>query len=82
MKIVRFRDSSGYERKGTKTSDGLKTGGKTYSYEEVDFLHPSNPTKIICLYMNYRKHQKRAVTKFQKIFQKDLNYFSNLRILW
>ncbi|MDG5774923.1 fumarylacetoacetate hydrolase family protein [Haloarculaceae archaeon H-GB1-1] len=70
MKRVRFRDSAGNVRGGRWTTvDGedvvtaaagpygrIAFGDETYSPDEVDILAPCEPTKIVCIGLNYEDH--------------------------
>lgn len=56
MKFVRFRDQSGYVRTGTWKDSHINSSGKTYQFEEIDILPPTEPTKIICVGTNYVEH--------------------------
>ncbi|MFB6073417.1 MAG: fumarylacetoacetate hydrolase family protein [Haloarculaceae archaeon] len=70
MKRVRFRDSAGNVRGGRWTvEDGepkvtaaagpygrIAFGDESYAPEEVDVLPPCEPTKIVCVGLNYRDH--------------------------
>jgi 2-keto-4-pentenoate hydratase/2-oxohepta-3-ene-1,7-dioic acid hydratase in catechol pathway len=70
MKRVRFRDSAGNVRGGRwTTQDGedvvtaaagpygrIAFGDETFSPDEVDILAPCEPTKIVCIGLNYEDH--------------------------
>ena len=70
MKRVRFRDSAGNVRGGRWTvEDGepkvtaaagpygrIAFGDESYSPDEVDILPPCEPTKIVCIGLNYVDH--------------------------
>mgnify|MGYP002125066004 CR=1 FL=1 len=56
MATVRFRDPAGSVRKGTWGDNGIEFGGETYDPDEVDVLPPSDPTKIVCVGLNYANH--------------------------
>lgn len=60
MRYVRFLDKSGYEREGEWTDNGIKAAGTIYEPEEVNILPPANPSKIICLYGNYKRHLEES----------------------
>lgn len=57
MKRARFV-AAGRVEKGTLTEPGLlRTGaGRTFSEDEVQFLPPTEPTKVIALALNYASH--------------------------
>ena len=56
MRRVRFRDPAGSVRHGQWTDEGIEFGNETYDPEEVDVLAPVNPTKIVCIGLNYANH--------------------------
>jgi 2-keto-4-pentenoate hydratase/2-oxohepta-3-ene-1,7-dioic acid hydratase in catechol pathway len=56
MRRVRFSDLAGSTRTGIWTDDGIEFGGETYDPNEVDILPPSNPSKIVCIGLNYADH--------------------------
>jgi len=58
MKYVRFRNPAGAERHGTLTNDGtrIRFGGDEYRFDEVEILPPCNPSKIVCVGLNYADH--------------------------
>ena len=56
MATMRFRDPAGSIRTGTPTDDGVEFGGEHYTLDEVDVLAPCDPSKIICVGLNYEDH--------------------------
>ena len=56
MARVRFRDPAGRTRTGTLADDRIEAAGRTYDWDEVDVLAPSEPTKIVCIGRNYAEH--------------------------
>ena len=56
MKHVRFRDPAGAERTGTYDDGTISFGGQTYDESEVDILAPTDPSKIVCVGLNYADH--------------------------
>lgn len=79
-RIVKFRDSSGFERVGEWTDSGIKSAGERLDSEEVDILPPTEPTKVICLYGNYLEHLRESgfeipeeIPKRPKLFLKGPN---------
>lgn len=57
MRQVRFRDPGGTVRTGEWTDDDtVQFGGAMYDLDEVTVLPPTEPTKIICIGMNYERH--------------------------
>ncbi len=60
MPQVRFRDPAGSVRQGSWHDDAVSFAGRTYSLDEVDILPPSEPTKIICIGLNYADHAEES----------------------
>lgn len=60
MPHVRFRDPAGSIRQGTWHDDAVSFAGRTYALDEVDILPPSEPTKIICIGLNYADHAEES----------------------
>jgi 2-keto-4-pentenoate hydratase/2-oxohepta-3-ene-1,7-dioic acid hydratase in catechol pathway len=56
MRTVRFRDPAGSTRTGAWTDDGIEFAGRTYAPGEVTVLPPVDPTKIVCVGLNYHDH--------------------------
>jgi 2-keto-4-pentenoate hydratase/2-oxohepta-3-ene-1,7-dioic acid hydratase in catechol pathway len=56
MQHVRFRDPAGSVRTGEWLDDGVRFGDRTYDVEAVDVLPPTEPSKIVCVGMNYHDH--------------------------
>ena len=56
MARVRFRDPAGSVRIGTATDDRIEAAGRTFDWEDVDVLAPTEPSKIVCVGRNYAKH--------------------------
>jgi 2-keto-4-pentenoate hydratase/2-oxohepta-3-ene-1,7-dioic acid hydratase in catechol pathway len=70
MKRVRFRDPAGNVRGGRWTVEGgeemvtaaagpygrISFGDETFSPDEVEILPPCEPTKIVCIGLNYADH--------------------------
>lgn len=59
MKRARFV-VDGSELTGTVDGDVLVVGGRTYRPDEVTFLPPTEPTKIVCVGLNYLDHAKES----------------------
>lgn len=53
---VRVLDPSGQPRQGTMSDELVDVGSATYRRDEVIWLPPSDPTKIICLARNVAAH--------------------------
>jgi len=56
MRKVRFRDPAGSVRTGERTDDGVAFGPRTYDESEVEILPPCEPSKIVCVGLNYHDH--------------------------
>lgn len=56
MRKVRFRDPAGSVRVGEWTDDGIEFGNQTYDEAEIDVLPPTDPSKIVCVGLNYHDH--------------------------
>ena len=56
MSKVRFSDPAGSVRVGEWTEDGIESAGATHSPDEVDVLPPCEPSKIVCVGLNYADH--------------------------
>ena len=58
MHHVRFRDPAGSVREGTydADTDTVAFGGEEYALDDVDVLPPSDPSKIVCVGLNYADH--------------------------
>lgn len=53
---VRVRDPAGRIRAGHATDDIVDVGDTIYGVEEVDWLPPCTPTKVVCLARNVAAH--------------------------
>jgi len=53
--IIRFR-SNGVVRGGSLSEDRIVSGGEIYRLSEVELLAPCQPSKIVCIGLNYREH--------------------------
>jgi len=56
MHRVRFRDPAGSVRTGEWHGEEVSFGGRTYDLGEVDVLPPSEPSKVLCIGLNYAAH--------------------------
>lgn len=56
MHRMRFRDPAGSVRMGEYQDDTVSFGRQTYDIQDVDVLPPVEPTKIICIGLNYADH--------------------------
>jgi 2-keto-4-pentenoate hydratase/2-oxohepta-3-ene-1,7-dioic acid hydratase in catechol pathway len=76
MHHVRFRDPAGAVRRGEWRDGEVSFGGETYAVEEVDVLAPVEPSKIVCVGLNYADHaeeQNKDVPKRPLLFLKPPN---------
>ena len=60
MRHVRFRDPAGSVRRGEWHDGHVSFAGNTYELDEIDVLPPSDPTKIVCVGLNYANHARRG----------------------
>ncbi|MFW5937857.1 MAG: fumarylacetoacetate hydrolase family protein [Halanaeroarchaeum sp.] len=80
MRTVRFRDPAGAVRTGEWTDDGITFADETYDPTEVDVLAPSEPSKIVCIGLNYADHaaeRNKEVPDRPLLFLKTPNTVSN-----
>ena len=56
MRTVRFRDPAGSTRVGEWTDGTIEAAGETYAAADVEVLPPAEPTKIVCVGLNYQDH--------------------------
>jgi 2-keto-4-pentenoate hydratase/2-oxohepta-3-ene-1,7-dioic acid hydratase in catechol pathway len=56
MRRVRFRDPAGAVRTGQWHGDAVSFGGESYPLEDVTVLPPTEPSKIVCVGLNYEGH--------------------------
>jgi len=56
MHRVRFRDPAGSVRTGEWHGEEVSFGGRSYKLGEVDVLPPSEPSKVLCIGLNYAAH--------------------------
>ncbi len=56
MRKVRFRDPAGSTRTGEWTDEGIEAADRTYDDEDVELLPPCDPSKIVCVGLNYADH--------------------------
>ena len=76
MHRVRFRDPAGSVRTGEWHGEEVSFAGRTYDVDEVDVLPPSEPTKILCIGLNYAAHAAESGSEIPDrplIFMKGLN---------
>lgn len=60
MQRVRFRDPAGTIRYGAWDDGTVTFADHSYETSEVDVLAPSEPTKIVCVGLNYVDHAAEA----------------------
>jgi len=80
MRRVRFRDPAGAVRIGEWTDDGIVYGEETYDPIEVDVLSPTDPSKIVCVGLNYADHAEERNSEIPDrplLFLKTPNTVSN-----
>lgn len=56
MHTVRFVDPAGAIRTGEWNEDTVSFAGREYEQSRVDILPPTDPSKIICIGLNYADH--------------------------
>jgi 2-keto-4-pentenoate hydratase/2-oxohepta-3-ene-1,7-dioic acid hydratase in catechol pathway len=56
MHHVRFRDPTGAVRQGEWHDGSVSFGGESYDLDAVDVLPPCQPSKIVCIGLNYADH--------------------------
>ena len=56
MQHVRFRDPAGSIRNGRWSDGTVSFGGSEYDAERVTILAPTDPSKIVCVGLNYADH--------------------------
>ena len=56
MQHVRFRDPAGSIRNGQWTDGTVRFGDSEYEAEDVTILAPTDPSKIVCVGLNYADH--------------------------
>lgn len=90
MKIIRYQDKQGRMGYAAKQADGsaLKLAGDIYGSPEITaetaevakLLAPIEPSSIICIGLNYRKHAEETGAKFPEypiVFFKGINTLQN-----
>lgn len=60
MRQVRFQDPAGATRVGEWRDDEIRFGGRSYDPVEVNVLAPTDPSKIICVGLNYADHAEET----------------------
>ena len=56
MHSIRFHDPAGSVRRGQLEDGEVQFGDQQYAMSEVDVLAPCEPTKIVCVGLNYADH--------------------------
>ena len=56
MKYIRFRDPAGSVRRGRLLDGEIQFGDHQYAMDTVDILPPCDPSKIVCVGLNYADH--------------------------
>jgi len=60
MRKVRFRDPAGTVRTGEWADGEIAFATETYDPAEVDILPPTEPSKIVCVGLNYLNHAEET----------------------
>jgi len=60
MRQLRFQDPAGSVRTGELTDDEIHFAGERYDPKQIDILAPCDPTKIICVGLNYADHAEET----------------------
>ena len=60
MRRVRFRDPAGAVRRGEWHGDEVSFADERYAVEEVDVLSPVEPSKLVCIGLNYADHAEES----------------------
>jgi len=60
MRRVSFRDPAGTKRTGALTDGEVAFGNQTYDLDEVQLLPPVDPSKIVCVGLNYSDHAEET----------------------
>ena len=60
MRRVRFRDPAGTVRTGELNDNSIHFSGEEYALDEVDILPPTEPSKIVCVGLNYSDHAEET----------------------
>jgi 2-keto-4-pentenoate hydratase/2-oxohepta-3-ene-1,7-dioic acid hydratase in catechol pathway len=60
MRRIRFRDPAGTVRTGRLEDGHAVFAGREYTLDEVDVLPPTEPSKVICVGLNYAEHAEET----------------------
>lgn len=60
MHKVRYRDPAGSIREGKWNDGTITASNQSYEIEDVGLLPPTNPSKIVCIGLNYRDHAEET----------------------
>ena len=60
MQWTRFIDPSGRTKYGELVDDGIHCSDRVYDIADVEILPPTDPSKIICVGLNYADHAEEA----------------------
>jgi 2-keto-4-pentenoate hydratase/2-oxohepta-3-ene-1,7-dioic acid hydratase in catechol pathway len=60
MRKIRFRDPAGTVRTGELQDDTVVFSTQQYDIDEVDVLSPTEPSKIVCVGLNYLNHAEET----------------------
>ncbi len=76
MRAVRFKDPAGSIRCGVQKEGSIKFADRCYSFDEVDIFPPVEPSKIVCIGLNYEDHAEetgKEIPDRPKLFLKTPN---------
>lgn len=60
MHRIRFYDAAGNVRTGILNDDTVKFGSSVYDFDEIEVLPPVDPSKIVCVGLNYSDHAEET----------------------
>ena len=60
MRKVRFLDPAGSVRTGEWTDGAVEFGSQRFDLEDVSLLPPTDPSKIVCVGLNYANHAEET----------------------
>ena len=60
MRIARFRDPAGSIRTGEWTDETVRFADQEYDHDDVDILAPTEPSKVVCVGLNYADHAEES----------------------
>ncbi|MHC3438184.1 fumarylacetoacetate hydrolase family protein [Natrialbaceae archaeon A-gly3] len=60
MHEVRFRDPAGTVRTGELDGEEVRFSNRVYGKDDVDVLPPTDPSKVVCVGLNYSDHAEET----------------------